>query len=106
MEIFDVGEPPEDDASAAFIFSRRQVQHRLSVDCGSAGMGMTCKSSAHQQLLSGWQVMGALHLAQRVSMGKYGAGGEERRGDSVRLGFRVKAAALRKVLRVKEPHAL
>jgi hypothetical protein len=33
-------------------------------------MGMTCGSSAHQQLLSGWQVMGALHLAQRVCMGK------------------------------------
>jgi hypothetical protein len=43
------------------------VRHRQPVDCG---MGMTCGSSAHQQLLSGWQVMGALHLAQRVCMGK------------------------------------
>ena len=63
--------PLAEDAPAAFIFSRRQVRQRQPVDCGSAaGIGMTWGNSAHQQPPSGWQVIGALHWAQRVSTGK------------------------------------
>jgi len=63
--------PLAEDAPAAFIFSTRQVRQRQPVDCGSAaGIGMTWGNSAHQQPPSGWQVIGALHWAQRVSTAK------------------------------------
>jgi hypothetical protein len=55
---------------AAFIFSRRQGRQRQPVDLDSAGIGSACGNSAHQQLPSGWQVMGALHWEQRVSTGR------------------------------------
>jgi hypothetical protein len=76
--------PLAEDAPAAFIFSRRQVRQRQPVDCGSAaGIGMTWGNSAHQQPPSGWQVIGALHWAQRVSTGKLWR--EARRASSARI---------------------
>jgi hypothetical protein len=63
--------PLADDAPAAFIFWRRQVRQRQPVyRASAAGTGRRGGRSAHQQPPSGWQVMGALHLAQRVSTGK------------------------------------
>ena len=57
-------------ALAVFIFCRRQGRQRQPVDLDSAGIGSACGNSAHQQLPSGWQVMGALHWEQRVSTGR------------------------------------
>lgn len=75
--------PLAEDALAAFIFSRRHARQRQPVGCASAaGMGMTCGNSAHQQPPSGWQVIGALHWAQRVSTGKLWRDG--RRASSAR----------------------
>jgi hypothetical protein len=60
--------PLVQDAPAAFIFSSRHARQRHPLEGASAaGIAITFGSSAHQQPLSCWQVIGALHWAQRVS---------------------------------------
>jgi hypothetical protein len=63
MEKPEDWEPLGREASAAFIFSRRQARQRQPVEFRSGGKGMW-GSSAHQQLPSGWQSNGVPHLAQ------------------------------------------
>jgi hypothetical protein len=79
-----MGSAPLAEASpVAFIFSRRQLRQRQpAAPVSVEGMGMTYGSSAHQQPLSGWQVIGALHRAQRVSTEKVWR--EARRASSAR----------------------
>jgi len=63
----DFREPLGLEASAAFIFSRRQARQRQPLDSTSEDMEMR-GSSKHQQLPSGWQVISEPHLEQRVCM--------------------------------------